>query len=131
VGNFQPGITRFSGAFAHPDEIHVVVVSGGDIYVVDPESKSAQELGRMVVSVTPIPERSALLLDETLRLSLIDRTGLKWRTQRLSWDGIRNLTVTAGFIRGEGWRYDGTWHEFEASLETGETNGGACAGPEP
>ena len=131
VGNFQPGLTRFSGAHAHPDAMHVVVVSGGDIYVVDPEAKAAQELGGMVVSVTTLPERSALLFDETLSLSLIDPTGLQWRTRRLSWDGIRNLSVAGDLIRGEGWRYDDTWHEFEVSLDTGNAKGGAYAGPEP
>ena len=29
VGNFQPGITSFRGAFPHPDKRHVVVVAGG------------------------------------------------------------------------------------------------------
>jgi hypothetical protein len=131
VGNFQSGMTRFSGAYAHPDARHVLVVSGGQVYVVDPDGRSAEELGGMVASVIPIPERSALLLEEGLWLSLIDPTGLRWRTRRLSWDGIRNLSVEANFIRGEGWRYDDTWHEFQVSLSTGDTKGGAYAGPEP
>jgi hypothetical protein len=128
VGNFQPGLTRFSGVYPHPDARHVVVISGGEIYVVDPEGKSAQELHGMVNSVTPIPERSALLFDELVRLSLIDSRGLKWRTRRLSWDGIRDLSVAADVVRGAGWRYDETWHQFEVSLDTGDAKGGAYAG---
>jgi hypothetical protein len=129
VGNFQPGLNNFSGAFVHPDGKRVVVVSGGNIYIVDPQTKIAEESGGMVRSVIPIPEMNALLLDEDIYLSLI-RVGGGWQTKRLSWDGIRNLAVASGFATGEGWRYDDTWHQFSVSLETGQLSGGAYDGPD-
>jgi hypothetical protein len=73
----------------------------------------------MVASFTHIPERRALLFDETLYLSLVATVRVQWRTKRLSWDGIRNLSIAGDFVRGEGWRYDETWHQFTVSLDTG------------
>ena len=131
IGNFQPGLSKYSGAYEHPNGKHVVVVSGGQIYVVDPETQSAEEIGGMVTSVTRIREKNVLLLDETLYLSFITSSGVKWRTKRLSWDGIRNLSVAGDFVLGEGWRYDDTWHNFMVSLDTGSFNGGAYDGPDP
>jgi hypothetical protein len=37
IGNFQRGLTNFSNVYEHPDGKRVVVVSGGDGYVIDPE----------------------------------------------------------------------------------------------
>src|ERR1051325_10784316 len=75
VGNFQPGLTSFSGAYEHPDGRHIVVVSGGDIYVVDPDTKTAENFGGMVEAVTPLPEKNALLFAENIYLSLIGPRG--------------------------------------------------------
>jgi hypothetical protein len=96
------------------------------VYVVDPDTETAQccRIG-MVVSVVPIPDVNALLLNEVVRLSLISAAGINWRTRRLSWDGLRNLVVIKDFVHGEGWSPDGIWHKFEVSLDTGEAVGGA------
>lgn len=78
----------------------------------------------MVSSVTQVSEENALLFEEGIFLSLISPRG-NWRTERLSWDGIRNLSVSGDFILGEGWRYDDTWHKFSVSLANGSHTGGA------
>jgi hypothetical protein len=43
---------------------------------------------------------------------------------------MRNVTMDAGHIRGEGWKYDETWHPFEVKLNTGLASGGGYDGPE-
>ncbi|MDH4322884.1 MAG: hypothetical protein OEW90_01955 [Betaproteobacteria bacterium] len=132
VGNFQPGLTEFSGAYAHPDERHVVVVSGGDVYVVDPESRNAvAEFGGMVNSVLAIAGERALLFEETLWLRLLTAEGIRWKTKRISWDGIRNLSVVDDAIIGEAWSIEDTWHPFKVDISSGRVEGGAYNGPEP
>ncbi len=130
VGNFQPGLTEFSGAYEHPDGKHILVVSGGDIYIVDPELQTAEDIGGMVESVTSVPELKALLFAEGTHLSLI---GLhrQWRTRQLSCDGIRDLSITGNFAVGEGWQHGNTWHKFSVSLDTGDLEGGAYHESEP
>jgi hypothetical protein len=129
IGNFQLGTTKFTGCFEHPDQIHVVVVSGGEVYIVNPASRSAQELGGTVKSVLSVGDAEGLLLEEGLWLTYLNESGLKWRTRRLSWDGIRNLLVQDGVATGQAWRYDNTWHDFKVALESGATEGGAYTGP--
>jgi len=124
VGNFQLGHTSFSGAYDHPDGRRVLVVAGGAVYTVDPDTQIAEESGGMVSSVTHVSEGNALLFNDIFYLSFIgpDRN---WQTERLSWDGIRNLSISGNFVVGEGWRYDDTWHEFSVSLTNGSHTGGA------
>ena len=124
VGNFQSGLTTFSGAYKHPDGKHVVVVAGGAIYTVDPDTQIAEESGGMVSSVTQVSGKNALLFNDSIFLSFISPYG-NWQTQRLSWDGIRNLSISGDFALGEGWHYDDTWHEFSVSLADGSHTGGA------
>jgi hypothetical protein len=132
VGNFQPGLTKFSGVHEHPDAKHVIVISGGEGYIVDPELQTvSMNLGGMINSVTPIPDKKALLFEEVIHLRLIDPSGIKWCTKRLSWDGIRNISVDEGNILGEAADYTDTWYPFKVSLDTGKVNGGAYSGPNP
>jgi hypothetical protein len=129
VGNFQSGLTTFSGAYDHPDGKLVVIVAGGAIYIVDPDTQAAEESGGMVSSVIQVSEKNALLFNDNIYLSLISSHG-NWQTKRLSWDGIRNLSISGDFVLGEGWRYDDTWHEFSVSLANGSHSGGAYDGSE-
>ncbi len=124
VGNFQAGLTSFSGAYTHPDGCHVLVISGGDVYSVDPDTQIAEVSGGMVYSVRQLPKLNALLFDEGIYLSLIRSNGF-WQTRRLSWDGIRNISISDAFIVGEGWGIEDRWHEFSVSLADGSHTGGA------
>jgi hypothetical protein len=129
IGNFQPGITGHRGVYEHPDKRRIVVVSGGDIYVIDPETRTVDELGGMVSSVIPIPEKNALLFEQSIYVSLIGYRG-DWKSKRLSWDGIRGLSIMGDLAFGEGWCFDDSWHKFSVSLDTGLVEGGAYNGPE-
>ena len=124
IGNFQPGLTSFSGAYEHPDGKHVVIVSGGTIYIVDPETQVAEESGGSISSVILVSEKNALLFEDSIFLSFIGPHD-SWQSKRLSWDGIRNVSVSGEFALGECWRYDDTWHEFSVSLSDGSHTGGA------
>jgi len=124
VGNFQPGLTTFSGVYQHPDGVHVIVVSGGAVYIVNPNTQTTEESDGMVYSVNQLGEGKDLLFNNGIYLSLIGRDH-NWRTSRLSWDGIRNLSVSGDVVSGESWRYDDTWHRFSVSLRDGSHTGGA------
>jgi hypothetical protein len=123
VGNFQPGCTDFSGAYEHPDGKHAVIVSGGAIYIVDPEIQTTEEFGNGVSSVMQV-NMNALLFNEDTNLSFIGPNG-NWKTKRLSWDGICDLSISGDSVLGKGWRYDDTWHTFTVSLANGSHAGGA------
>jgi hypothetical protein len=124
IGNFQVGFTSCFGVHAHPNRNHVLVVAGGTVYSVEPDTQTAEISDDGVYSVMAVPEKDALLFEDGISLNLMS-CGTNWRTKRLSWDGIRNLCVAGDFVRGEGWHFDESWHEFVVSLATGSHTGGA------
>jgi hypothetical protein len=44
TGNFARGLGGATAALTHPDGNRILVLSSGDLWVVDPETRSAQEL---------------------------------------------------------------------------------------
>ena len=128
VGNFQPGLSSYYEVIPH--ETHLVVVAGGQAYVVDPHAKQVVAcFGGQIQLAQPLAE--GLLVSNGLWFDLLAGTNLKWRSKRVSWDGLRNTSIHAELVSGEGWRYDNSWHSFSIRISDGATSGGAYDGPEP
>lgn len=126
TGNFQPGNGQATGAYPHPDSQHVVIASGGQIYVVDPDAPDdVVLLDAAVRSVFQVASPQALLFADDIGLTYVDAIGNRWRTRRLAWDGIRNLSSTDKTIRGDARHFDGSWHTFTVDRTTGVVHGGA------
>jgi len=127
VGNFQPGLTRFSGIFAHPDDTHIIVVSGGQGYIVDPKSRELVEtFGGQLQDATQLSEPDRLLFHNGLWFIAFAKKGLLWRSRRISWDGLRDISIEEDRLTGEGYNVlEKRWQRFEVSLENGEAHGGA------
>ena len=131
IGSFQPGLTSLYVVFEEPSTGDVTVIAGGQAYVVESTTgRLKREYGGGIESALPLVTSRAVLLSNGLWLALCRGAEELWRTKRLSWDGMRNVTVEAELVRGEGWRYDETWHPFEVELSTGVAKGGGYDGPE-
>jgi hypothetical protein len=127
IGNFQPGLTPWQGAYAHPNGRHVLVVSGGQGYVIDPETRRLESLADAAIAwISWIPSRQVLLIDnQGLDFEAIGANGREWRTHRISWDGFQHITIEGTEMRGEAWNaIDQRWEPFRVDLQTGLAEGG-------
>lgn len=125
VGNFHPGLSSFCGIVNDVTAHNVIVVSRGQGYVVSlATGELRRSFGGGIELLLPIPDLQAVLMSNGLWFELCRGELELWRTKRLSWDGIRNVTMVAGVLHGEGWRFDESWHPFEIDLSTGATRGG-------
>lgn len=130
VGNFQPGLSALHKVIAHPNGNHVIVIAGGTAYVVDPTSKQLVSwFGGQIEFIHELQAQNSLLVGNGLWFECVDQTGLLWRSKRVSWDGMRDISVTAEQIIGKGWCFDETWHDFQVSLDSGAAVGGGYTGP--
>src|SRR5688500_14316736 len=43
IGNFQRDLSRLDTVVEHPDATDLIVIAGGDVYIVDVESRSLKE----------------------------------------------------------------------------------------
>jgi hypothetical protein len=87
VGNFQPGLTGYRAAVAHPNGKSVVVISGSEAYVVDPRARTVEEtFGGQIGFVAFVPEIEALVFFG------------------LTSSGLRVAALPPAASRGTGWR---------------------------
>ncbi|MBS0193226.1 MAG: hypothetical protein JSR34_03205 [Proteobacteria bacterium] len=126
IGNFNPGLSSLSTVVCHPNEAHIIVVAGGTGYVVDPISRQVlSNFGGQITLAQELSAHQAVLFGNGLWFELLGRDGFAWRSNRVSWDGMKDIAITEQHIIGKAWCFDDTWHEFKVSLASGAAEGGA------
>ena len=132
VGNFQRGLSSYDAAHLHPNSRDVVVVAGGQAYVVEPKSRHLIEtFGAGICWSQTLDDHQLLLFHNGLWFNAYGRAGQLWQTRRLSWDGIRVESISFPSLSGEAWTFEGDrWVPFALNLESGDVSGRSYAGPE-
>lgn len=109
----------------HPDWL--CAVAGGYAYLIDATNPDAWEQVeyRPVVEVRPLLEQQLLLFSSFHTLVAYGPEGRRWKTGRLTSEGLRLGEVRDGRLQGWGWdmRTDREL-EFSIDLETGQHQGG-------
>ena len=131
VGAFARGFDTdqlMNGVYAWPDGISVGVVSSGYGYVVKAsDPKSWVRLQPMpITEVRTIPEHGLLVVADFTNLFGYNAEKNVWKSERLSWDGIKITSVGSNHIFGLGWDAIADKEvEFALDVRTGEHTGGA------
>jgi hypothetical protein len=127
VGNFAPGLSEYDQVLSHPNLRDIIVISGGQAYVVDPLSKQVSKtFGGPINGSWNHPSRPWVIFDhQGIRFSALGPMGVVWESGRISWDGFRSVHTESELLRGEAWEPSDAWHPFEIDLGTGEFRGGS------
>ena len=122
----------------HPDGRRIVIISGGDGYIIDPEVPGRAE--RVAVGIMELMHtRDLLLLVSLTKIQAIAAEGLRWSTRRIAWDEMRNLRIDEDrqLLSGEAWKngimsisQPDRWLPFEVDLRSGAVTGGSYDGPD-
>src|SRR5262245_46084013 len=114
VGNFQRGLSSYDAVQCHPNLSDLIVVAGGQAYVVEPKSRQLIEtFGAQIGWSQMLPDHDLLLFHDSIRFHAYGPAGQAWRTRRLSWDGIRIGSISHPRLAGEAWTFDGDrWVPF-------------------
>jgi hypothetical protein len=127
VGNFARGSSGYDAVVLHPDQCQVIVVAGGAGYHVDPESRRQTHQfgsGGLISSLQSLPELNLVIAADNFRIAACLADDIGWCTERISWDGIRNITITGSTLHGEAWSpVSERWWPFEVDLLTAKTSG--------
>lgn len=132
VGNFQPGIGGVDDVRSHPNGRDVLVIANGSLWIVNPATRTADEVASAVFDVWPVTNPDGYLLNNQgigfLRLSA---DGVMWKSRRISWDGFSDLRFEGERLTGQSWSpVEDTWLPFELDVRTGRVEGGSYTGPE-
>ena len=117
-----------NGVFPIRNSTKLCVVARGQGYAVDVEEPTSWERipGVPILQVVSVPARRLVVFATFTDLIAYSEAGMKWRTARLSSDGLEITEVTDDVIRGSAW--DASVEravEFAVDLESGTHDGGA------
>ncbi len=127
TGNFKPGLGGLQDVLEYPDRKRVIVVSRGDAWSVDIETREASEiLNGGILEIWRVAN-GLVANRQGLHFIRLGPNGVIWRTRRLSWDGFEDVRVTDFEITGRA--CFGSWVPFRVDIETGRVEGGC--GPMP
>src|ERR1051326_1056274 len=107
-----------SGLYSHPDPDRLCVVAGGygDIMIVRDPELYERVIAQPVVSVHPAAEAGLLLFVDFTHISAYGHEGIVWRSERLTWEGLRITGVSGTTVHGYGWGSEGetSGHPFHS-----------------
>ncbi|TKG87909.1 hypothetical protein EYV94_27855 [Puteibacter caeruleilacunae] len=134
-GNIWTGIFAFGeistkgilGIYAMPAPDKICVVSKGAGYIVSSKNPTNWEEIRPIpiLGVYPVKSQDIIIFSSYTELVAYDKSGVKWRTERLAYDSFKVIEVTEAYLKGEYWdiQYE-TNKNFEVDLSTGAQVGG-------
>jgi hypothetical protein len=111
-----------------PDPDSFCTVVGGYAYVVkagNPVEWLRIEQ-RPVVDLRVLTQQGLLLFAGFTSITAVDRSGIAWTTERLTWEGLSITEINGNKLRGKGWDAMADKEApFEVDLKTGKHTGGA------
>jgi hypothetical protein len=85
----------------------------------------------MVDSIIPVPTANMVIFGDSTNFMAYGSGGLRWQSRRVSWDGIRFVTIENNEIVGEAWTPIGEmWQPFAVNITSGDLRGGSYGLPE-
>lgn len=127
VANFKTGETNYSSVFEIPKTDIIVVIANGQGYTMTPDlQKPVDIFGHAITQVISTNDGRLIAADIT-NLVIINSDATIWRSERISWDGIKDLTLLDNIISGLAYdpmHVSDEWINFSFNLDTNEFIGG-------
>ena len=81
---------------------------------------------RPVVDLRALAQHGLLLFAGFTAITAVDRSGIAWTTERLTWEGLTITEISGDTLRGVGWdALADREAPFAVDLKTGKHQGGA------
>lgn len=127
IGNFRPGLGGIELADIHPNKRDGVVVSGGDLWVVDPVQRTSLCILQGIEAAIEVRDPDGWLFSrQGVAIARFGPIGLLWHTKRLSWDGFDHLVLVGEELTGLASDPTGeTKVPFSVDVRTGSSTGGS------
>ena len=129
VGNFKEGWTKLNKVFDFPEKKRVIVFAGGLGYIIDPNNE--KPIGNFGTTISDVfqTENGSLICVDGIGINILDNSnGELWESERISWDGFKDLKFENGTISGlafDPMNSKKEWREFSLNVITKEIKGGS------
>lgn len=126
VGNFQAGLSGLYKILEHPNGEDVIIISGGEAYVVSPETKELKStFGGQIEYCEFVDQINSFVFGNGLWFEIVHKDGKRKQTKRISWDGMQNINIVSTDLYGEALDLEDKWIPFKVDLLTGSHTGGS------
>jgi len=131
VGNFQRGVTHVCHVLAAPSSTLMTVIASGQAYELDIATRRlVREFGGAIDFLAEVPEINGVVVGNGLWFEAFRMPVLLWSTRRLSWDGMRRVSIHRLVLSGEAYNpIEDCWKPFSVDLKDGSATGGSYNGP--
>ena len=129
VANFRPGWTNYYNIFDFSINKILVVIAGGQGYIMSPDEEKPKFTFGLTINEVLQCDDGSLVCADNVQIFFLDKSnGQTWVSERISWDGIKNLKISGDTLYGK--TYDPTnsiqeWNDFSMNLKTKEIIGGS------
>lgn len=128
VGNFEKSYTDLKGVYTLPETANLLVIAGGICYMMNPDSTvPLSDFGYNYVVAIEI-ENSRLLLHDENKLTIVETDGRYWDSDRISFDGIKDVKITGNIVTGLAYNPmedADEWVQFSYDIERRILTGGS------
>lgn len=128
VANFKPGWTNLKIIYELKDTSNLLVIAGGICYLMNPnETKPVSVFGDFFSTVLQVQDGRIVLQNQT-DLTIIETDGNHWDSERISWDGLKDLKLENNIVIGlscDPMNEADEWVNFTYDIDTKLLTGGS------
>jgi hypothetical protein len=127
VANFKPGWTDLTFITELPEN-EILIIAKGMGYIMKPDNETPiATFGISIRHIYNIGNDEYIAFDDT-HAEIINKHGVKWTSDRISWDGIEEIVIKNEIVYGKSYEsmsIEGNWIDFELDLKTQTLKGGS------
>ena len=133
VANFQPGWTDLKTIIELTETTNLLVIAFGTCYLMSPDQTKPLAVFGVGYSTIFTTANNRLILQDQTDLTIVEPNGNYWDTERISWDGLKELKLERNTVTGLA--YDpmcdaDEWVKFSYNIDTRELIGGSYPRPD-
>ena len=128
VANFAVGWTNTSFIKYFQESGLVIVLSKGQGYIISPESTIPLNTFGIDINWMQEINEELIAFTNNLQVGTIDKNGHLWMSERIAWDGIKDISCHGHILQGlslDPTRSDDYWVPFSVDLQTRKIEGGS------
>ncbi|WP_128544510.1 hypothetical protein [Larkinella soli] len=128
VANFSLGHSSFHAVFDFPQTNLCLVIAGGNGYIMKPTQTKPVNTFGSAIRAAILTDHDEVVAVEDTHVTIICSTGHIWVSERISWDGIKDLRIDKRVIFGSSYdpmAHHNEWTDFTLDLDTKQLTGGS------
>lgn len=134
VANFEQGWTglKFVAELASANKF--LVIASGRCYIINSEEEKLLDVFGGSYSLVLKTSDKRLILQDQTDLTIVEHDGGHWDTERISWDGLRDVQLNGNVVTGFSCQPTYTcdeWTQFSYNLVTRKLIGGSFPQSKP